>query len=119
METLGTVIGTLETFPLSQPIVSADTLVCHVLATDVFGNMFLDLTEDRAEQSHVSFAAIEVSGIVISGLSQSYGDVKIGEPMALFGSSGHLEIAVRNGNTREQLEVKVGDMVRIGKAPAE
>lgn len=115
LETLGTPVETVETFPLSQPSAVANTLICHVLATDVFGNVFLDLTEDMAAQHHASFATIEVSGAVISGLANSYSDVSIGEPLALFGSSGHLEIAVRNGNAREQLGIKVGDMVRIGE----
>ena len=113
MDTLGTPIETLETFPLSRPYVSDDTLICHVIAADVFGNVFLDLTEDMAGQSHLAYAAIEVSSVLISGMSNSYSDVGVGEPLALFGSSGHLEIAVRNGNTREQLGIKIGDEVRV------
>lgn len=119
LETLGTLIDMLATFPLSQPAASADTLICHVLATDVFGNVFLDLAEDMATEFKIRFKSIEVSGTVISSLSNSYSDVSIGEPLALFGSSGHLEIAVRDGNAREQLGIKVGDMVKIRKSSAE
>jgi len=113
LETLGTPLSTLETFPLSQPLVSGKTITCHVLYADVFGNLFTDLTEDGARTELFSSAVIEVGHAVIHGLSDSYSQAPEGSPLALFGSSGHLEIAVRNGNAQQQLGIKVGDRVTV------
>ena len=97
LNTLGTPLDTVQTFPLSQPIVSHNTITCHVIYADVFGNLFTDLTEDMAETWSVSSAVIEAGGVFIQGLSDSYSQAPSGPPLALFGSSGHLAIAVRNG----------------------
>lgn len=113
LDTLGTQTDTLQTFPLSQPFVMGDTITCHVIYTDVFGNLFTDLTEDMMKTGEVSRAVIKVGGTAIDGVADSYSQAPEGNPLALFGSSGRLEIAVRNGSAREQLGIKVGDRVTV------
>jgi len=115
LEALGTQTDTLQTFPLSEPSVSGDTITCHVIYADVFGNLFTDLTEERT--GGVWLAAVEAGGTVIDGLSNSYSSAPAGGPLALFGSSGHLEIAVRNGSARRMLGVEVGDQVTLRTRP--
>ena len=117
LDTLGTPLDTLETFLLSQPE-WGDTITCHVVYCDVFGNVFLDLTEDIAKTGGLSRFVLQVSGQFIPGPADSYSDVPVGAPLALFGSSGHLEIAVRNGNAQKELGLKVGDAVTIESYPA-
>ena len=97
---------------MSHPLVFGHTITSHIIYADVFGNLFTDLTEDEAGPE-LSSVMIEAGGAVIHGLSDSYSQAPEGEPLALFGSSGHLEIAVRNGNAREQLGITVGDRVTI------
>jgi hypothetical protein len=46
-------------------------------------------------------------------LRQTYADVKVDQPVALIGSSGLLEIAVRNGSAARDLKLKVADHIRI------
>jgi S-adenosylmethionine hydrolase len=119
LETLGTPTDTLHTFPLSQPQVSGDALTCHVVYADVFGNVFTDLTEDAADAGDLSRCVVEAGGRHIAGLADSYSAVPEGEPLALFGSSGRLEVAVRNGSARRVLGLQVGDTVvvrRVGSA---
>jgi len=111
LEALGAQADTLQTFPLSAPVVSGDTITCHVIYADVFGNLFTDLTAEHA--AGLSFAAVGVGGAVIHGLSDSYSSAPEGSPLALFGSSGHLEVAVRNGNARRQLGVEEGREVTV------
>ena len=117
LETLGTRVDTLQRFPLSQPLVFGNTITCHVIHVDVFGNLFTDVTEDMAEIEDVAGTVVTVSGTSIEGLSDSYSQVPEGEPLALFGSSGYLEIAVRNGDARHQLRVNVGDRVTVRTHP--
>lgn len=109
----GTPLNELETFPIPRTQVSGDTLTCHVVYADIFGNVFLDLTEDQADIWNVSHFAAHLSGHVISGPAQSYSDVANGSPVALFGSSGHLEIAIRNGSARALFKLQIGDTVTL------
>jgi len=46
-------------------------------------------------------------------LSNSYAEVKIGEPLAIFGSSNFLEIAIRNGNAQRKLSLNIGDKIEV------
>ena len=114
LEALGTPTETLQTFPLSVPFVFGSTLTCHILYVDVFGNLFTELTEEGAKIGDASRVVVSVGGTSIEGIVDSYSAVPEGSPLALFGSSGHLEIAVRNGSARTQLGVNVGDRVTIG-----
>ncbi|MGH7179638.1 MAG: SAM hydroxide adenosyltransferase, partial [Tepidisphaeraceae bacterium] len=43
--------------------------------------------------------------------NRSYQDVAPGTPVALIGSAGLLEIAVRDGSAERELGIKVGDEV--------
>jgi S-adenosylmethionine hydrolase len=44
---------------------------------------------------------------------QTYADVSVGDPLALVGSSGLLEVAVRNGSAATVLRIGIGDPVLI------
>jgi S-adenosylmethionine hydrolase len=46
-------------------------------------------------------------------LKKTYWDVAPGKPLALIGSSGLLEIAVRDGSAKDDLKVRVGDAVAL------
>jgi S-adenosylmethionine hydrolase len=46
-------------------------------------------------------------------LHRTYGDVAAGKPLALIGSSGLLEIAVREGSAAAVLRLCVGDTVKL------
>ena len=56
---------------------------------------------------------IQVRGQHIPGPVTSYSAVPVGRPLAIFGSSGHLEIAVRNGSAQKQLSLERGDSVKL------
>ena len=49
----------------------------------------------------------------IQGLEKGYWEGKPGEPMALFGSSGYLEISMNEGNAQKTLKAKRGDQVIV------
>jgi S-adenosylmethionine hydrolase len=46
-------------------------------------------------------------------LKKGYWEGEKGEPIALFGSGGFLEICVREGNAQKVLKVKRGDPITI------
>ena len=56
---------------------------------------------------------IRVARRSLGPVRRTYADVSEGEPLALIGSSGLLEIAVRNGNAAHALGLRVGDRLTI------
>ncbi|RLC85037.1 MAG: hypothetical protein DRI79_11985, partial [Chloroflexi bacterium] len=56
-------------------------------------------------------AAIVVAGREIAGVHHTYAEVAPGDVLALVGSEGHLEIAVREGSAARRLGLRSGDRV--------
>jgi S-adenosyl-L-methionine hydrolase (adenosine-forming) len=79
-----------------------------VLTFDRFGNAVTNLTagDDTGERT------VEVASRVVP-LRRTYADVAPGEPLALVGSSGLVEIAVRDGNAAHRLGLEQGMPVRL------
>ncbi len=58
-------------------------------------------------------ATVVVAGREIAGVCHTYAEVEVGRTLALVGSEGHLEIAVREGSAAERLGLRPGDPVRL------
>ena len=56
---------------------------------------------------------LEVASRRIQGLGRTFTDVSAGELVAYVGSSGHLEIALREGNAAQSLSMKRGDKILL------
>jgi S-adenosylmethionine hydrolase len=50
-------------------------------------------------------------------LKKGYWEGKKGEPIALLGSCGFLEVSVTEGNAQKMLKVKRGDPIQISTSP--
>jgi S-adenosylmethionine hydrolase len=88
---------------------AGDDGVClgEVVTIDHFGNA---LTNLRREHLADGPWAVEAGGVTLA-ISRTYGDVSPGELLALFGSDGWLEIAVRNGSAQARLKIGPGSPV--------
>ncbi len=82
-----------------------------VLHVDQFGNATTNI--DRAVIAQRRGGLIKVRGQTIGKLRRTYWDVAPGKPIALIGSSGLLEIAIRDGSAARKLRLRVGDEVRV------
>jgi len=77
---------------------------------DHFGNLILDVTADDVDEQSV----FELGGRSIEGVSGTFADVAHGELVAYVGSSrDHVEIAVRNRDAAQELDIGIGDRVLI------
>lgn len=91
---------------LPAPIYHPDgTIIGHVIHVDAFGNLTTDLRPPSYEVD------VEIRGQNVGHLRLSYSDVDPGQPLALVGSSGLIEVAVREGHAAQALAVRVGDQV--------
>jgi S-adenosylmethionine hydrolase len=83
----------------------------RIVHLDHFGNATTNFARDAVHLA--AKIIVRVGRRRIGRIRRTYGDVAPGAPLALFGSSGLLEIAVRDGSAAHQLNLRVGDRVRI------
>lgn len=83
-------------------------LLGHVLHIDHFGNIITDI--QRGDLSPEKFR-LEVGQRTIASLGQVY--CQADGLTALIGSSGYLEIALKNGSAARSLGVSIGERVRL------
>ncbi len=92
-----------------------EAVVVHV---DRFGNLVTNLTSrDMSAMAELlprglSDLQVSVEGVVIP-FARTYSDVAPGEPCAVRGSSGRLEVAVNQDSASRQLGAWVGTLVRV------
>jgi hypothetical protein len=109
LQEFGQVITSLSAFPVPRPQVGArGELIGHVLHIDRFGNVITDIARKDLPSGKFS---VKIADRQIESLSTSYAEAE--GLLALIGSSGHLEIAVKNSSAAVLLGAKVGDEVRI------
>ena len=128
--------------PLERPIlldppclrVGSDQIEAEVLNVDHFGNLrtsviFLKWVDDATLELNPLFsqqteseparrfsaakAQIEIGELKIDGISTTFSDVPLGQPLAYVGSEGGLEIAINQGNAAREFGVKSGAIVSL------
>ena len=109
LEEFGKAITSLLVFPIPRPQVGSNgKLIGHVLHIDHFGNL---ITNIRKEFLPSRKLYVEIGGQCIEGLSTSYAEGD--KLLAILGSSGYLEVAMKGGSAAGLLRAKAGDEVRI------
>jgi len=85
---------------------SPGSTVGEVLYADKFGNIVTNIEHADLPADEGHGRRVEIGWARMERLVTTYGDVKLGEMLALVGSSGRLEIAVREGSAAERLQLK-------------
>ncbi len=103
-----------EQFHLN-PVIEANAIKGNVIYIDSYENVITNITEELFHEvcKGRTFSISFRSGYEINSFSHAYKDVDPGEKLALFGSSGHMEIAINLGNASSLLGLKMKDSVRI------
>ena len=84
-------------------------LLGEVISIDRFGNAITNLVGLRT-------GTVEAAGLSLP-LRRTYGEAPIGAPVAIVGSSGLIEVAVRDGNAARTLRLTRGTAVLYRAAP--
>jgi hypothetical protein len=105
----GEKINSLHVLPIAKPSLDPDgNVVGQVLHVDRFGNLITNIRSNNMPGKNIT---IEVGGRRIQGMSDYYAQ---GEGiMAVVGSSGYLEISLRDGSACDFLGVEVADEIRV------
>jgi hypothetical protein len=131
LDALGPPVPDPITLPLPQLAIDAEAISGEVLHTDHFGNVITSigrltwrsdapgLTLEPAFRSGREALTlrddgrVRAGGRVIDGIHRAYASVERGELLALVGSGGFLEVAVREGSAAERLELRPGDPIVV------
>jgi S-adenosylmethionine hydrolase len=113
---LGDNIDTLTAFPIPHPFRDVDGITGHVQHIDNFGNLITDINE-KDLPTPARQVIILFRDQVIRGIMTTYAE---GEgPLAIFGSSGYLEIAVAAGSAADFFKARIGDEVKAKSKPGD
>jgi S-adenosyl-L-methionine hydrolase (adenosine-forming) len=97
-------------------------IVGTILHIDHFGSCVTSVHRtELPDPRRLRVAILSPSGdarVDLGGLSRTYSDVAVGEPLAYLGSAGFVEIAVRNASAALRYGVSVGDAALIEVDPA-
>jgi hypothetical protein len=106
---LGGEITSLQIFPIPKPFVDYQgNLAGNVLYVDHFGNLITNVKKSDLPGKDI---LIEAAGHLIQGITDYYAEGE--ELMAIIGSSGYLEISLKNGNAADFLNIELGDEIKV------
>jgi S-adenosylmethionine hydrolase len=112
----------LNRLSISRPYLSPKgELIGTIISIDRFGNCVSNIDENRLKEfiqtSPEKTLEIKVDKTVIKSLSKNYAEAAPGDPVAVIGSFGFLEIAVNCGNACRLLNVSKDDTVTVKFRP--
>ena len=116
LSALGRPLSDYRQIDLPVPIIDDSRITGEVLLIDRFGNLVTNIdrkTFDRLAQS--GSIQIDVAGVAIGRLVETYADIGTDEVCALFGSTEHLEFAANSVSAAEQLGVSRGAPVLVSR----
>lgn len=108
LDDLGPVVTDPVRLRIPSFVVTPDGIRGEVVHVDRFGNLVTNIPADWASAGTVRLGRTE-----LGRARRTYGDVAPGEPLALVGSAGLLEVAVRDGSAAVWLEAGLGTAVEV------
>ena len=116
---IGPPVQNLIRLPVPTLEVSDDSLTGEIIKIDGFGNAITNISEsalshlERVSTGETSIYEIRVGSVRLDRRNRAYAESEVGEPLAIIGSFGMLEIAVNGGSAEKDLGLKRGDTVVI------
>ncbi|MDP1621973.1 MAG: SAM-dependent chlorinase/fluorinase [Bacteroidales bacterium] len=99
-----------------QPVIQGDQIKGKVIYIDNYENVFINITESlfksvvNKRKFAITFRSLNYR---ITEISKSYKDVSQGDMLALFSTSGYIEIAIREGKASSLLGLKIDQLVTV------
>ncbi|MFH0953472.1 MAG: SAM-dependent chlorinase/fluorinase [Verrucomicrobiota bacterium] len=91
----------------------ADRLVGQIVHVDHFGNLITNILRRQVEEMGWASYAVQAGPMASIPLRKAYGDGEKGELLALYGSSGTLELAISCGSAAQSTVLKRGTAVTL------
>jgi S-adenosylmethionine hydrolase len=95
-----------------------NTFRCTVISIDAFGSCILNLQSTQLAASGCHFGdllQVKIGNCDPNGLPlmNTFADVAVGSPLLIYGSSGRVEVALREASAAAEYDLKVGDIIEI------
>lgn len=104
--------------PPRTPIPSGPSEIAgRIVWIDHFGNLITNIPENMLTDVNPADWRLRLGPHVVSGLRGYYAETNPGEALMLIGSTGRLEIAVRDGHAAKHWNAKIGDPVSLRAVP--
>lgn len=114
LEELGNAKKKLNERILFKPVVDKNFIKGMVTYIDNYENLITNITEDLVKEIGKGRTFnVQLRGENIRKINKSYIDVPVGEIVVIFGSNGHLEIAINQGNASSLLGIGISDPIMI------
>jgi hypothetical protein len=116
LDEVGTPTDQLHVLHWPLPIDDELGLRGWIIHVDRYGNCVTNITADAVSKfssNHPRRARSYVGNARLEGIHRAYGDVEVGEPLALIGSAGFVEIAVNRGDASTLLGIRKGSSVNL------
>jgi len=111
---LGKKIKQIKNLGFKKPYVKGRKITGEIIHIDRFGNLITNIDERLLKKVFKNrIFEVEVCDNIIKRFVPSYTNAKQGEPIGLIGSSGLMEIAMREKNASIELGIKRGDVVIV------
>jgi S-adenosylmethionine hydrolase len=114
---LGRAAGSIHRLQIPKPEISGDAqsarITGEVLRVDRFGNLVTNIDHKTFDKLADASIEISVGAHHVTRVVTTYADAGAGEICALFGSTGHLEIAANGASAADALGTGVGVAVTI------
>lgn len=104
-------LGAIVHLPETSPVRVNGYLMGSIVHVDHFGNCITNI--QKKDIAGLDIETVEVAGYRIDGYVTCYADAAGDQPVVLVGSSGHLEIAIRQESAARAFNLSVGAGVRV------
>lgn len=101
-ERFGKEILNPQSLDVPEPEFVANKINGEVIYVDQFGNLLTNIDSNSVDKSDEIF----IDDKVIKGVSDSYSDLEIGKLVAVYGSSGYLEISACKDNASKYFSIE-------------
>src|SRR3989475_9345533 len=112
---LGRPAGAIQRLDLPQPEVDTDHITGEVLRVDRFGNLITNIDRKTFDKLAGASLEIRVGSHQIAKVVSTYADAALGEVVALFGSTDHLEIAANGASAASALDLGRAAPVHVAR----
>ncbi len=108
MDSLGQQLKDYARLDWPTPRAAGGVLRGEIVFIDHFGNAISNIDAPAK-----GVTKVRVADKVQCDIKKFYQEVPTGQPLAILGSTGYLEIAVNGGNAAQALGLKLGDVVEV------
>lgn len=113
----GPALEALTPLALPEPAVSGGGIAGEVVYVDRFGNLITNVDRARIARFRGRTLSVTIRGTLVAGPVAAYAAVPEGTALAIVGSWGTLEIAVRNGSAADYFAAGAGTPVTVAWEP--